>query len=96
MNIPRGFPLKPVDCSGEMIKKFDSVLVRKIPESLIHDMEEESRRNIMACEGRTMKIIEIDEYGFVWLELIVLETSSEYNSESFVLEPKYVQKQEDS
>lgn len=90
--MPEGFPLEPIDCDGVRIQETDFVLVRKIPESLTHDFDQESKKHVMSCEGKIMKIDEIDDYGFVWLELVVLETGSQYVSEKFSLEPKYVQK----
>ena len=95
-NMPKGFPLEPLDCDGEIVKELDYVLIKIIPESLTHNIEEESKSHIESCEGKTMQIIEIDDYGFLWLELVVLESSSEYICEKFSLEPKYVQKQKDS
>ena len=96
MIMPKGFPLKPIDCNGEVVKESDYVIVKTIPESLIHDMNEELKSYIKSCEGRVMEITEIDSYGFLWLELITLETTNEYQCEKFSLEPKYVQKQKDS
>jgi len=95
-NMPKGFPLKPIDCNGYGLKESDYVLVKTIPESLTHNLPEESQSYIKSCEGEIMKINEIDDYGFLWLELVVIENTEEYYSEKFSLEPKYVQKQKDS
>lgn len=89
------FPLKPIDQRGNPICVGDKILVLKIPDSLIHDMNEESRKVIEGCKNQIMKIYELDEYGFAWLEKVVIDTEDEYIVEKFALEPEYLEKIDD-
>ena len=56
-------------------------------------MDDASRKVVKSCEGTLMKINEIDEYGYAWVEKVTIQTESEYESDSFSMEPKYLLKQ---
>jgi len=91
--MPKGFPLPNIDSEGNQIKEGDIIRINVIPDSLVADyLEEEEKRTVRECAGKEMKITEIDEYGFVWVEVILLKTENEYNTQSFSMEPKHVSK----
>jgi len=88
------YPLKSVDHSGNPLCVGDQVLILKIPLSLVYDMQEDSRKVVESCKGEVMKIYEIDQFGFVWLEKVVVETDEEYVAEKFALEPNLLERQD--
>ena len=90
--LPEGFPLKPYDLNNQELTPGDTVLLVSIPDWLVSGMEASSAEVIRLCEGTEMKIHEIDEYGYVWLESIVKSTADEYVSERFTVEPKNLKK----
>lgn len=90
--LPEGYPLKPYDMNNQELVAGDAVIVVSIPDWLVSGMESSSAEVIRSCEGMEMKIHEIDEYGYVWLESIVKSTADEYVSERFTVEPKNLKK----
>ncbi|WP_460227973.1 hypothetical protein [Aurantivibrio infirmus] len=89
MNLPPDkFPLERVDTNGVAISEGDFVKILHIPDWLVSDLDDESLKAVKACEGKEMKIYEIDDYGYAWVETVTLETKSEYKSNSFCMEPK--------
>ncbi|MFT7561476.1 MAG: hypothetical protein ACI93R_003403 [Flavobacteriales bacterium] len=84
---PEGFPLKPIDRDGNIISEGDSVKLIQIPDWLICDLDAESMHAVKSCEGTVMKIYEIDDYGYAWLEKVRLNTEDDYESNRFSMEP---------
>jgi hypothetical protein len=84
---PEGFPLEPIDNQGNKIKEGDSVKVLVIPEWLISGLDDDAVKAINACEGKEMKIEEIDDYGYAWLRMVTLSTETECESHSFSMRP---------
>jgi hypothetical protein len=92
-DMPEGFPLPPIDAEGNRIKEGDVVRIDTIPDSLVADyLDDEGKRTVRGSEGKEMIITEIDEYGFVWVEVILLQTEDQYNTHSFSMEPKHITK----
>ena len=90
---PEGYPLKPIDKNGKKIVEGDQIKIEKMPESVLADyLSDEEVKDVMSCEGIELKITEIDQYGFVWVEKILKRTKSEYNTHSLSLEPHHVTK----
>jgi len=89
---PEGFPLKPIDIDGNKISEGDEVRILIIPEWILQDLDSESAQIVKACEGTTMVIYEIDDYGYAWVEKISLSTEQEYESNSFSMEPSNLRK----
>ena len=85
--------MESTDSEGQKIAEGDIVKILTIPEWLVHDMDDASRKVVKSCEGTLMKINEIDEYGYAWVEKVTIQTESEYESDSFSMEPKYLLKQ---
>ena len=91
--MPEGFPLKPFDSNTKQISEGDVILIKEMPKSILSDyLSEQEVSDVMSCEGVELLIKEIDEYGFVWVEKILLHTESEYQTHSFSIEPEYVTK----
>ena len=91
-DMPEGFPLPSIDSKGRPIKEGDTIRIDVIPDSLVSSLEEDEKATVKGCEGKEMEIIEIDKYGFVWVEVVVLHTETEYIPHSFSLEPQHVTK----
>ena len=91
--MPEGFPLEPKDFEGNLIQEGGTVKILSIPESLIHDLDEESKHTVKNCEGTVMVINEIDDYGYAWVEKVTSKTEEEYKSNSFGMEPKNLLRQ---
>lgn len=64
--MPPGFPLPPVDASGQALAPGDLVTIVAIPEWLTHDLAENDVAALRAVEGTNRKILRFDEYGYVW------------------------------
>jgi hypothetical protein len=86
--MPEGYPLEPKDFEGNILKEKDNVKILHIPDWLIHDLDDESKKNILSCINTIMNIYEFDEYGYAWLETITLDSEDEYKSNSFSMEPQ--------
>jgi hypothetical protein len=91
--MPEGYPLPSIDPEGNEINVGDIIRINIIPDSLLADyLNDDEKKTVKGCEGREMKITEIDEYGFLWVEVILLSTEDRYDTHSFSIEPKYVSK----
>ena len=64
--VPDGHPLEPIDAHGSPIRAGDLVLIPVIPEWLTHDLPPEDVSRLKAQESTTMRILEIDSYGYLW------------------------------
>ena len=84
---PKGYPLKPNDNEGNILKEGDIVKIITIPEYLYKDLDNDEAKSIKSCEGEIMKIHEVDDYGFMWVEKPILETENDYESHRFSIEP---------
>jgi len=92
-----GFPLKPFDSNRNLIKERDLILIRKMPKTALSAyLSEKQVSDVMSCEGIKLKIKEMDEYGFVWVEKTLLNIDSKYQTHSFCIEPEHVTKIEDN
>ena len=91
--MPEGYPLPSIDSEGNKIKEGDIIKINIIPNSLLADyLSDDEKKVVLACEGKEMKIEDIDKYGFIWVQGVLLHTDDEYNTQSFSIEPKYVSK----
>ncbi|MCG7946638.1 MAG: hypothetical protein N0C84_09900 [Candidatus Thiodiazotropha taylori] len=84
---PEGFPLESIDAEGNELKSGDTVKILRIPEWLLNNLDEDAIKIIKNCEGSLMKIYEVDEYGYMWVEKPTLDTEELYESHSFSMEP---------
>ena len=89
---PEGYPLKNGDAAGRVLKEGDEVQILKITDDLLSGLDDESRTVVKGCENTTMKIHEIDDYGFVWFEKTTVSTADEYESHRFCVEPVHLRK----
>ena len=64
--LPPGYPLASVDANGRPIHAGDLATILTIPTWLTHDLPQEDVARLKACEGKIMRIVEIDAYGTVW------------------------------
>lgn len=87
-DFPDGFPLESKDKNGENLSENDLVKILEIPEWLLHNLDDESKEIVKSCEDKEMKIIEIDSYGYAWVEVVTESSSDEYKCNSFSIEPK--------
>ena len=55
-----------VDSQGRPIEVGVEARILTIPEWLTHDLPSEEVAQLRAAEGRIMKVLEVDEYGYVW------------------------------
>ena len=92
MKYPDGFPLKPEDAEGNVLRTGDTVRILHIPDRLLEGLDEDAVQALKGCSGELMVIQEIDDYGYMWVEKPVLKTDNAYVSHSFSLEPKYLLK----
>jgi hypothetical protein len=91
-NPPANFPLEPLDRAGNIIKEGDTVRILEIPDWLVHDLPPSEAAVVRSCAGTEMLVYEIDSYGYFWVCVITKGTEDEYQSQSFVMEPKNVLK----
>jgi len=50
------------------LKSGDKVRLISIPEWLTHDLPEEDSIEIKSCIGKVANILEIDKFGYFWLD----------------------------
>jgi hypothetical protein len=82
-DMPEGYPLPSLDAEGHIINEGDTIRIKTIPNHLLADyLSDEEKSNVQSCEGKEMVITEIDRYGLVWVEMILLHTDEEYNTHS--------------
>ncbi len=63
-NLPKKFPVPPLDRKGSVIAAGDKVLVLTV-ESCAHDLPAEDQVRLRSVVGQLRTVIEIDRYGFV-------------------------------
>ncbi len=63
---------------GEL-KVGDTVVLLKIPDSLIHDLPEEEQEEIRSFIGKTAEITEIDDFGNCWIGFGTQSDEGEYS-----------------
>jgi hypothetical protein len=61
-----GIPLRARDVNGVVVCEGALVHILTIPDWLTHDLPEEDVLRLKACEGRAMRVLELDSYGYVW------------------------------
>lgn len=59
-------PLQPVDVHNNPISVGSRVQILEIPAWLVHDLPEQEVLRLRKCEGQVMKILEVDQFGYVW------------------------------
>ena len=64
--MPPGFPLPPVDASGQALVAGQLVTIVSIPKWLTHDLPESDVTALRAVEGTNRVILRFDEYGYAW------------------------------
>jgi streptogramin lyase len=64
--LPAGYPLAPIDANGRAVRAGDLATILTIPHWLTHDLPQEEVVRLKVCEGKVMRIVEIDAYGTVW------------------------------
>ncbi len=65
--MPLGYLLAPVDADGRAIHAGELATMLTIPRWHTHDLPLDEVAKLEACEGKKMRIFEIDAYGYVWL-----------------------------
>jgi hypothetical protein len=55
-----------VDAHNKPISAGCLVRIIKIPTWLMHDLPKQEVRRLLQCEGSIMKILEVDQYGYIW------------------------------
>ena len=84
----KDFPFKPFDKKGNKIELRDKVKILHIPDWLLNGLDEESINAVKACEGDVMRVDDIDEYGYIWVGITVLEIDDKSEGHMFIMEPK--------
>ncbi len=92
INYPAGFPLEPVDRSGNQLNVGDKIRILEISDWLVQDLPENEARAIKNCSGKEMLIFEIDNYGYLWTKFIHIDNDVDYVAQSFAIEPRNVLK----
>lgn len=64
--LPPGFPLPAIDQAGNPVHAGQWVRIPVIPEWLTHDLPVEEVSRLKAVEGKAMRILELDAYGYAW------------------------------
>jgi hypothetical protein len=64
--MPPGFPLPPIDASGQALRPGDVVLIASIPEWLTHNLAAEDVAALRVLEGTYRAILRFDDYGYAW------------------------------
>ena len=64
--MPPGFPLPPIDISGQSLNQGDLVTILTIPEWLTHGLPDEDVGALRAVQGTKRTILRFDEYGYAW------------------------------
>ncbi|MFA7585629.1 MAG: hypothetical protein WCY11_05445 [Novosphingobium sp.] len=55
-----------MDSRGRLIKVGVEAKILTIPEWLTHDLPSEEVVELKTADGQLMKVLEVDEYGYVW------------------------------
>lgn len=85
-------PKDIVDIKGQVINLADTVKIIEISNWLSNNLDEDALGVLKACKNKPLAVIDIDEYGFVWLEVVVTKTKTSYESHLFGLEPNTIEK----
>lgn len=64
--LPPGFPLTPIDASGQPLASGDLVTIARIPDWLTHELSDEDVAALRKVEGTNRIILRFDEYGYAW------------------------------
>jgi hypothetical protein len=64
--MPAGFPLVLLDADGSPLRSGDLVRILVVPDWLTHDLPIDEMSRLKALEGSTMRVLEIDVYGYLW------------------------------
>ncbi len=78
---------KAIDANGQALELADKVKIIKISDWLLENLDKDALRLLETCLGKTMPIIDIDEHGFIWLEIVINSSQTNYESHLFGLEP---------
>jgi hypothetical protein len=84
MQLPEGFPLKPVDAHGRTLASGRIVTILEAS-SCSRGLPEEDRGRLLCLVGQKRAIVGIDRSGFVWLSFSPTDLS-----EDFCLRPSEV------
>lgn len=75
--MPKGFPLEPKDCDGELLAVGDRVCIRSVA-SCITELPEDDRERLLALVGETRSLVQFDRFGFLWLSFSACERSADF------------------
>ena len=64
--MPPGFPLPPIDGSGQSLAPGDLVTIVTVPDWLTHDLSEEDVATLRSVQRTNRVILRFDEYGYAW------------------------------
>ena len=64
--MPKGFPLPPIDAAGETLRLGDQVQINSVA-SCAKGLPLKDQERLHLLVGEVRKIVAIDRYGFVWL-----------------------------
>lgn len=79
---------EPHDHAGQRLEIGDQIVVRAIPQELIHDLPEEDVEAINSQIGKTLVISGFSEYGYVELDFV----DSLDRMHTIWIEPAYLEK----
>ena len=77
----------PIDRNGVPIEVGEKVKTTTIPDSLLRGLPKEDQAAIQKQQGADLSVSEIDNRGYVWVEVVESKTEEEYSSRTFSLEP---------
>lgn len=76
--MPPGFPLEPVDLNGRRLSVGDIVRVASVA-SCARGLPKEDQERLYGIEGQLREIIDISEFGFLWLSFSATESSEDFS-----------------
>ena len=65
-SLPPGFPLAATDAAGQPVCAGMRVRIPRLPDWLIHDLPEQEVAQLRNFEGRSLPVLGIDAYGYLW------------------------------
>jgi len=84
------YPLDPLDCNSNIIAAGDIVVFVRATDNLLIGLPKEDQERIRTFEGKKVKILDIDEYGFAELEFELEEDTNGVRFVTIWVEPRYL------
>jgi len=64
--MPDGYPLAAVDAAGRTLHKGERVRIDAMPAGLLRELPEDEVARLRSLEGKPLRILGFDAYGYVW------------------------------